>query len=415
VNEEMLEMFIAMRYLRSGKGSGFAHVVTWFSFIGIMLGVATLIIVTSVMNGFRIELLDKIVGMKGHIVVTGSYPTEVNDYPSIVKKIKNSSNEIMRAIPQVEKQVILMMNGNARGVIVHGISENDLKSKNLISKNIKIGSMNPFLGDVVLIGKRMAEVLGLNVGNKINLLLPDGTVTPFGNVPKEKSYKIVGIFEVGMYDYDKNIIIMPIDECQSFFNCEKSVNQIEIYLRDGDKAMDITSTISNLIGSRFRVLDWQHSDASIFHAVVVEKNVMTLILSIIVLVAIFNIISGLTMLTSSKRKDIAILRTIGATRQSILRMFFYIGAIIGGIGTIVGAITGIFISLNIDHIKEALEKLSHSSLFGAEVYYLSQIPSKLDWNEVLWITGMSIVMCLIASIYPSRRIARLDPVEAMRN
>ncbi|MDR1475918.1 MAG: lipoprotein-releasing ABC transporter permease subunit [Holosporales bacterium] len=411
-----METFVMMRYLRSGKGSGFAYVVTWFSFLGIVLGVATLIVVTSVMNGFRSELLDKIVGMKGHIIVTSAtQSTEINNYKFVADKIKKIGDEIINVIPQVERQAVLIANDDARGVIVYGIAKSSIISKKIISNNIKYGSLDAFCGQTVLIGKRMADSMRIRTGDKIKLFLPDGIITPFGNMPREDIFEVAGVFEVGMNEYDKNILIMPLEEAQSFFNYADGINQIEIFVEHVDAVSKAALAISKTLGDQFLVLDWKHSDASIFHAVEVEKNVMTLILSIIIIVAIFNIISGLTMLTSSKKKEIAILRTLGATKSSILRIFFYIGASIGVIGTLTGIGFGLLVSLNIDRIKRALETLSHSSLFNEEIYYLSQIPSHTDPREVILIGLISISLCLLATIYPARKASTLEPAEAMRD
>ncbi|MDR1034621.1 MAG: lipoprotein-releasing ABC transporter permease subunit [Holosporales bacterium] len=409
-----MEIFIMRRYLHPGKGAGFAYVVSWFSFLGIVLGVATLIVVTSVMNGFRAELIDKIVGMKGHIVVTNAKSVGIDDYKTVVDKIKRSNTEVAIVVPQIEKQVVLMASGDARGVIVHGISKSDLQSKKLVSANIKYGSLKFFQGQHVMIGKRMAESLRLKVGDKIRLYFPDGIITPFGTFPKEDIFEISGVFEVGMNEYDKNILMMPLEEAQSFFSYENMVTQIEVFIRGADSVSSTTDQLVETLGDQFFVLDWKHSDASIFHAVVVEKNVMTLILSIIIIVAIFNIISGLTMLTNSKTRDIAILRTFGATRKTILRIFFYIGASIGTFGTATGLGLGLLVSLNIDQIKGVLEKISNTNLFSEEIYYLSQIPSQTDWREVVGIVLFSLVLCFIATLYPATKASNLDPVEALR-
>ena len=317
-------------------------------------------------------------------------------------------------IPQIEQQVVLIANGEARGVMVQGLSENSLNSKTLVSKNIKYGDIKNFKDQNVFIGKRMAESLGVRIGDSVKLYIPDGIVTPFGKLPKEENFEISGVFEVGMNEYDKNILIMPLTNAKSFFNLNNRVSQIEIFLKNVDSSNKVAKLISKNIGNNFRVLDWQHSDASIFHAVVVEKNVMTLILSIIILVAMFNIISGLTMLTNSKTRDIAILRTMGVTRASILKIFFYIGSSIGILGTATGVSLGLLLSLNIDKIKQFLEKFSDSSLFNEEIYFLSQLPSKVDWNEVLYIILFSVFLCFLATIYPARKASKLDPVEALR-
>ncbi|MDR3224203.1 MAG: lipoprotein-releasing ABC transporter permease subunit [Holosporales bacterium] len=412
----MIERFIAKRYLRSGKTSGFAYVVTWFSFIGIAIGVATLIIVTSVMNGFRHELLEKIVGMKGHVIIHRSDYSPIDEYGDVITKIKNCKiKEITQIIPQIENQAVIMADGLARGALIHGISPSDIKEKKMVSCNIIAGGLDGFKDNGVLIGRRMAEGFNLRLGNFFKLLIPNSVITPFGKLPKEESFEVVGIFEVGMNEYDKGIIIVPLETAQSFFGVTSKISQIEIFLNDADSVDVVSKRLEKTLGNGFNILDWQHSDATIFHAVVVEKNVMTLILSIIVLVAVFNIISGLTMLTNSKTRDIAILRTIGVTKQSVLKIFFLIGSTVGILGTGIGVIMGLLISLNIDRIKMMLEKLSSSKLFSEEIYFLSQIPSKTDPMEVMYIVAFSLILCFLATIYPARKAARLDPVEALRS
>lgn len=410
----MIERFIALRYLRSGKSSGFAYVVTWFSFIGIALGVATLIIVTSVMNGFRAELLDKIVGMKGHIVVSRVDHSGISSYNELSEEVVQSDTKIKSVIPLIEQQSVIISKGSARGIMVQGISQKDLNSKGLIANNIKSGKISGFSGHTVFIGNRLAEILGIRTGESIKLMIPDGLVTPFGYLPKEETFEVSGVFEVGMNEYDKNIILMPLETAQTFFDKGNCVSQIEIFIDDVDSSQKVAKKLANKIGQDFMILDWQHSDASIFHAVVVEKNVMTLILSIIILVAVFNIISGLTMLTSSKVKDIAILRTMGITQKSVLKIFFIIGSSIGVLGTGLGVSLGLLVSLNIDRIKQFLEKLSGTDLFNEEIYFLTQIPSQTDWMEVLYIVIFSISLCFIATIYPAKKASKLDPVEALR-
>lgn len=410
----MIERFIALRYLKSGKSSGFAYVVTWFSFIGIALGVATLIIVTSVMNGFRAELLDKIVGMKGHIVVSRVDHSGISGYNELSGEITQSDTKIKSVIPLIEQQSVIISKGNARGIMVQGISQKDLKSKGLIANNIKSGKLSCFRGHTVFIGSRLSEILGIKTGESIKLMIPDGLVTPFGYLPKEETFEVSGVFEVGMNEYDKNIILMPLETAQAFFDKAGCVSQIEIFIDNVDSSQKVAKKLANEIGQDFMILDWQHSDASIFHAVVVEKNVMTLILSIIILVAVFNIISGLTMLTSSKVKDIAILRTMGITQKSVLKIFFIIGSSIGVLGTGLGVSLGLLVSLNIDRIKQFLEKLSGTDLFNEEIYFLTQIPSQTDWMEVLYIVIFSISLCFIATIYPAKKASKLDPVEALR-
>ncbi len=410
----MLERFIALRYLKSGKSSGFAYVVTWFSFIGIALGVATLIIVTSVMNGFRAELLDKIVGMKGHIVVSDVEHKGISNYDDVAKQIEKIDKRILKVIPQIEQQAVVMANGQARGALVQALSQQSLTKKNLISEHIKAGKIAAFKEQSIFIGRRMAEILGVKIGDTLELMTPDGEVTTMGTTVKSETYTVAGVFEVGMNEYDKNIILMPLAEAQDFWEMPGKVSQIEIFIDNVDNSQEIARKIVQMLGSGFMVLDWKHSDSSIFHAVEVEKNVMTLILSIIILVAVFNIISGLTMLTSSKVKDIAILRTMGMTKKSILQIFFTIGSAIGILGTGIGISLGLLVSLNIDRIKQFLERFSDSKLFSEEIYFLSQIPSKTDWMEVCFIAVFAIVLCLMATLYPATKASKLDPVEALR-
>jgi lipoprotein-releasing system permease protein len=411
----MVEIFIAKRYLRASKGTGFARIVTWFSFIGIALGVATLIIVTSVMNGFKTELLNKIIGMKGHIVISNiNYAAGITNYEKLAEQIKACDTTILHVIPQIEQQAVLISNGSARGILIHGLSAKSLTSKHLISSSIEYGDIGNFEGQKIFIGRRLAEIINSCANEQVKILIPDGIITPFGKLPKEEVFEISGIFNVGMNEYDKNIILMPIATAQQFFNMTDKVLQIEVFLKNVDSTRQISQKIQNIIGDKFAVLDWQHSDANIFHAVVVEKNVMTLILSIIILVAIFNIISGLTMLTNSKTRDIAILKTIGSTKKSILKIFFLIGASIGITGTLVGGVTGILVSLNIDKIKKALEKLSGSELFNEEIYFLSQLPSQIDWSEIICILLFSIILCLLATLYPAKKSSDLEPAEALR-
>ena len=410
----MIERFIALRYIKSGKSSGFAYVVTWFSFIGIALGVATLIIVTSVMNGFRAELLDKIVGMKGHIVVSDVEHKGISDYNNVSKQIEKVDARIQKVIPQIEQQGIVMANGQTRGVLMQALSQQSLQRKNLISEHMKAGKISDFQNQSIFIGRRMAEILGLKIGDTLEFMIPDSEISTIGTTVKGETYTIAGVFEVGMNEYDKNIILMPLKEAQDFCEMPGKVSQIEVFIDNVDNSQEIARKIVQMLGSRYMVLDWKHSDSSIFHAVEVEKNVMTLILSIIILVAVFNIISGLTMLTNSKIKDIAILRTMGMKKKSILKIFFIIGSSIGILGTTTGISFGLVVSLNIDRIKQFLEKFSNSELFSEEIYFLTQIPSKTDWMEVSYISVFAIILCLLATIYPAQKASKLDPVEALR-
>jgi lipoprotein-releasing system permease protein len=408
----VFERFVAFRYLRARKGGGFAYVVNWFSLIGIAIGVATLIVVTSVMNGFKDELFQKIVGMRGHIAMTSSFEKKLTNYDKVKNEAIKSSKEIESIIPIIERQVILSCKGNLHGIMAHGLSLDGLKSKDAVAKHINLEDLENFKENSIFVGQRLAETLGLRKGDVVSFFSPCGLRTPIGSFPKQDEFKVIGTFETGMHDYDKNIVIMPLDAAQEFFGLDKFVDRLEIFVKDFSHSSIVAQKISEKF-SDLMVLDWQHSDAAIFHAVTVEKNVMSLILGMIILVAAFNIISGLTMLSNSKKKDIGILRTIGASRKSILIIFFYIGASIGIAGTAIGVGLGLFVSLNIDEIKKFLESLSGTTLFSGEIYFLSQIPSKTDLKEVCIIAVASVLLCFLAALYPARKASKSDPVDCL--
>lgn len=407
----MIESFIARRYLIGTQGNSFAKVVKWFSFIGISLGVATLIIVTSVMNGFRYELLDKIVGINGHIEITTCGNIGIKHYQKTINSLNKLKN-ISRIVPQIEQQAILVANNNTRGIIVQGVDK--LQTQSLISNNIKYGNVANFKNKCVFIGSYLAKSLGVTVGDTINLLIPNGESTPFGNIPKEEEFKITGIFQVGMVDYDKNIILMPLPAAQDFFNFGSKISKLKLFLSIPDNAALISTEIAKILPNNFLVLDWMHSDASIFHAIKVEKTVMTLILSIIILVAMFNILSCLTMLSSNKIRDIAILRTMGITKNSILKTFIYIGSILGISGTLCGTALGLIISKNLEQIKAWLEQLTGNVLFDPSVYFLSKLPSKIEVTDVSMIVICSVILCFLATLYPAIKAAKADPISALK-
>ncbi|KLN61481.1 multidrug ABC transporter substrate-binding protein [Kiloniella spongiae] len=406
------ERMVALRYLRSRRKEGFISVIAGFSLVGIALGVATLIIVMSVMNGFRQELLGRILGVNGHLAVVG-VQGDLIDYETIAERVSTLSG-VKSATPQVQGQVMVTASGTATGGLVRGMAPKDLKARKLIAEKIVAGSLDDFTGDNVVIGERLARSLRLGVGDKITLVSPNSSVTVFGSIPRLKAYTIAALFDIGMYEYDSSFIYMTLDAAQIFFELPEMVNTIEVFVDNPDLTNVVRRDIHNAIGTGIVTRDWQQSNASFFNAIQVERNVMFLILSLIILVAVFNIVSGQIMLVKDKGRDIAILRTMGATRGMILRVFFLSGASIGVFGTLAGFVLGLSFAENIETIRQWLEGLSGTNLFDAEIYFLSKLPAVVETSEVLQVVGMALFFSFLAPIFPAWRAARLDPVEAIR-
>ncbi len=412
------ERMVAIRYLRARRQEGFISVIAGFSLLGIALGVATLIIVMAVMNGFREELLSRILGVNGHLTVYGvSRPIE--DYGDMVSRVR-ALDGVVSATAQVEGQVMVTARGKASGGMVRGVSPEDLRQRALIADNIVAGSLDDFLesangaGDAILVGSRLAQRMGLRVGDGLTVVSPQGTTTVVGTVPRLKTYKIVGLFEVGMYEYDSTFLYLPLSAAQLFFRLPERANAIEIFVADPDNVREVKARVAGAVGPDFRILDWQQSNSSFFNAIQVERNVMFLILSLIILVAAFNILSGQIMLVKDKGRDIAILRTMGATRAMVLRIFFASGASIGLLGTVLGLILGIVFCWNIEGVRQVLESLTGTDLWNAEIRFLSRIPAVIDWAEVAQVVFMALFWSFLAPLLPAWRAARLDPVEALR-
>ena len=407
------ERMMAMRYLRARRQEGFISVIAGFSLLGIALGVATLIIVMSVMNGFRAELLGRILGLNGHMTVF-AVGQPITDYAALADRIKQVPN-VTAASPLIEGQVLATGNGLASGALVRGMRPEDLKAKTLIASHIVRGSLNDFSGeDAIIIGVRMADRFRLNVGDSITLISPQGNVTAFGTVPRMRAYPIVAIFDVGMYEYDNTFAYMPLEAAQVFFRLDNGVSGIEVMVTDPDNIKQIAYDVARAIGPQYRVSNWQQANSSFFNALQVERNVMFLILTLIIVVAAFNIISSLIMLVKDKSQDIAILRTMGATRGSVLRIFFLAGASVGVIGTVAGFLLGVLFTSNIESIRQWLQGLTGTRLFDPTIYFLSHMPSKVEPMEVVTVVVMALALSFLATIYPSWRAARLDPVEALR-
>jgi lipoprotein-releasing system permease protein len=411
------ERMVAGRYLRARRGERFVSVIAGFSLVGIALGVATLIIVMSVMNGFRGELLGRILGLNGHLGVYGT-AQPIHDFDSIAARIRRLP-DVVSATPIVEGQVLLTTErgGGGFGGLVRGIRQDDLRRMHVVSDNIRAGSLDAFQGDdAVAIGVGLAQRLGLGVGSRLQLISPQGQATVIGTIPRIRAYRVVAIFQVGFNEADTSFVFLPLSAAQVFFRMPDAASQIEVMTADPDRVAGVNRAIrATLAGLPVRVVDWTQSNNSFFAAVEVERNVMFLILTLIILVAAFNIVSSLIMMVKDKTRDIAVLRTLGAVQGAVMRVFLMCGASVGVAGTLAGTLLGVVFCLNIESIRHALESLTGTNLFNPEVYFLSRLPAVLQWSEVAQVVGMALVLSLLATLYPSWRAARTDPVEALRN
>ncbi len=407
------EWMLAGRYLRSKRKETFISVITGFSFFGIMLGVATLIIVMAVMNGFRTELQSRILGINGHIIIQ-PIDGELSDYHDVAERVSQVEG-VRYAVSLVEGQALVSSGVGGNGALVRGMSEKDLMKISEISSNIREGSLEGFdKGEGVAIGTRMARTLGLRAGDRITIISPEGDVTPFGTTPRVKAYPVSAIFEIGMSEYDATFVFMPLEEAQLYFNAEGRVDVIEVFTDDPDTMDEMRPKIERAADRPLYLTDWRLRNKTFFEALEVERNVMFLILSLIILIAALNIISGLTMLVKDKGKDIAILRTMGASSGSVLRVFFITGAVIGIVGTIAGFVLGVAICLNVETIRLALSKITGTTLFDPTLYFLSRLPAEIDPIETGKIVLMAIGLSFLATLFPAWRAAKLDPVEALR-
>jgi lipoprotein-releasing system permease protein len=408
------ERMIAFRYLRARRQEGFISLTAWFSLLGIALGVATLIIVMSVMNGFHSELMGQILGLNGHIGVMAP-PGGLTDFESQIIKIQEIKH-VTQVVPIIDGQVMITARSESAGAMVRGIRPSDLVKRKLVTNGVREGSLAQFEGDdAVVIGDHLAAKLGVHVGDAVTLISPKGFATAFGSMPRIGSYHIVAIFNVGMYQYDSSYIFMPLSAAQLFFRLPNQISDLQVTLDQAENPKPVMAQISKYTTPNQYIYDWQAQNAKFFDAVAVERNVMFLILTLIILVAAFNIISSLTMLVKEKNRDIAILRTMGATQSMIMRIFFLSGASIGLIGTFLGVILGLSFALNIESIRQFLQSMTGHELFAAEIYYLSKLPAQVNFSEVAVVVSVSLFLSFIFSIYPSWRAARLDPVEALRH
>jgi len=408
-----VEWMIAARYMRARRQEGFISVIAAFSLLGIGLGVATLIIVMSVMNGFRAELLGRILGLNGHLAVLATQ-TQLVDYDVLAGRVRGVEG-VVSATPLIEGQVMASAGGRATGALVRGIRPDDLRARELIAGNIVSGSLDDFGGeDTVVLGGQLARQLAVGIGDRVTLISPRGQTTAFGTVPRMQAYRVAATFQIGMYEYDSTYVYMPLPAAQIYFRYPDAVSQLEVFLDDAERLRVARRAIGTVVGPDLRLYDWQQANRSFFNALQVERNVMFLILTLIILVAAFNVISSLIMLVKDKGRDIAILRTMGATRGTVMRVFFIAGASIGVIGTLAGTILGLVFCANIETLRQWLQGLTGTELFSAEIYFLSKLPAKVDPDEVMAVVLMALGLSLLATLYPSWRAARLDPVDALR-
>lgn len=410
----VFERMVAWRYLRSRRKETVISVIASISFFGIMLGVATLIIVMAVMNGFRAELLTRILGINGHLIVQ-PVDMPLEDYAEVAGRI-NGVSGVKYAIPLIDGQVLAQGNvGTGTGALVRGIRGEDLGKISLVANNIRQGSIVGFdSSEGVAIGQRMADNMGLALGDPITLVSPDGDVTPIGTTPRVKAYPVTAIFEVGMSEYDSSIVFMPLSEAQLYFNMENRAQTIEVFMDNPDAVDSLKPAVEEAAKRPVFISDWRQRNQTFFSALQVERNVMFMILTLIVLVAALNIISGLIMLVKDKGRDIAILRTMGATRGAVMRIFLMTGAAIGVTGTLAGVVLGIVICLNVETLRQFFSWISGTVLFNPELYFLSRLPAKMDFGETVSVILMALALSFLATLFPAWRAAKLDPVEALR-
>ena len=409
------ERMVAGRYLRSRRGERFVSVIAGFSLVGIALGVATLIIVMSVMGGFKVDLLNRILGLNGHLGIYAE-GAPLRDYDSLVARLR-AMGDVVSAVPVVDGQALLTTDRGGTGGLVRGIAPADLRALSAVSRNIRAGSLDGFTGeDAIAIGVGLAQRFGLRVGDPLTLVSPQGAATAFGTVPRVRAYKVVAIFQVGLNEYDSNYVFLPLQAAQIFFQSKGAVTQIEVRVRDPLRVGEVSDAIRDALGDLpIRIVDWQHSNDSFFAAVQVEQNVMFLILTLIILVAAFNVVSSLIMMVKDKTRDIAVLRTIGAGQWAVMRIFLMCGASVGVTGTLAGTALGVVFCHNIRTIQGWVEAATGAQVFNPEVYYLTHLPARLDWHEVTQIIAMALGLSLVATLYPSWRAARTDPIEALRH
>lgn len=408
------ERMMAMRYLRARRKEAFVSVIAIFSFIGIMLGVATLIIVMAVLNGFRTELLSRILGVNGHMIVQ-PIESPLTEYDLIAQRIAAIPG-VRLASPLVEGQTLSSGKvGAGTGALVRGVREKDIKQFPLVAGNIRQGTLDGFeTTNGVAIGARMAENLGLSLGDILTLVSPEGDVTAFGTTPRVKGYPVTAVFEIGMSEYDASIVFLPLAEAQAYFNSDGIVQSIEVFLDDPDKVDQLREAITEAPLRPVFLTDWRQRNKTFFSALELDRNVQFIVLSMIILVAALNIVSGLIMLVKDKGRDIAIMRTMGAKSGSIMRIFIMTGSVIGVLGTLTGFVVGLLFVRNIKSVQAAVDAITGGQVWDPAVRYLSEIPARVDPQETGLVLLMGLTLSFLATLYPAWRAAKLDPVEALR-
>ena len=406
------ERMVAFRYLGARRQEGFVSVIAIFSLLGIALGVATLIVVMAVMNGFRVEFISNIVGINGYLRVAGA-AGPIADFDALDGKIRQIPG-ITAVRPLVDGQALASTPRTSSGVLVRGLRAEDIASQPMLANGIAKDALGQFSDESVILGWRLLDKLGLRIGNNVTLLVPQAASGGANAVPRARSFHIVGTFNVGMSQYDGNFLLMPLDTAQQFFQIGDGVSALEIFASDPDRLESQVRAIAAIVGPGTRVLDWRQNFAGYLDIVAIQRNVMFLILTLIIVVAGFNIISGMIMLVKSKGRDIAILRTMGATRAMVLRIFMLAGASTGFIGTFLGFVIGVEFALHIEAIRHLLQDIFQVDLFNPEQYFLSEIPARIYASDVISVVAMAFALSLLATIYPAWRAARLDPVQALR-
>ncbi|MBB4085696.1 lipoprotein-releasing ABC transporter permease subunit [Sphingomonas carotinifaciens] len=408
------ERMIARRYLLPGKGEAFIFLVASISLVAVMLGVAALVIVMSVMNGFRAELFDKIVGLNGHAVVQG-IGGRLPDWQDIVRDAKRTPG-VTSAVPLIEQPLMSSYNGRVEAVLVRGMRVADIRGNSAIGSKIVMGNLSSVTpgSNRIAIGSRLAEALGATVGSDISLISPQGQTTPFGTMPRIVSYKVGAIFEIGVYDYDKAYVIMPIEDAQTLLLMGDAVGMIELQTVNADRVGEILAPLADRMGGRAVIADWRTMNAQLFEALAVERVAMFTVLSIIILVAVFNILSSLIMLVRAKTRDIAILRTMGATRGGLMRIFMVVGTTIGALGTVAGLILGAIFLFYRQGVVNIVQLVTGQNLWDPSIRYLTELPSKTDPVEVVVIAAMALIFSFLATLYPAWKAASTDPVQVLR-